>query len=163
LTNPRVLERSLRAYRIGDPDGAFPIFSGEGARQTPGRWNDFGQAMIYACEHYSTAMLEKLVRLGEMPPNQHFVEITIERGVSYEEINEAIVPGWYEENQAAARAFGSRWFAEGRSAFLVAPSVVAHMDMNVLINPVHPDARHIRAGRERPIWWDNRYSRRDPA
>ncbi len=146
----------MKAYRIGDKDGAHPIFSGEGSRTTPGRWNRLGQPMIYASEHYSTAMLEKLIRLGEMPPNQHFIEITIERGVSYEEFNEANIPGWYEQNQDKARAFGSRWFAERRSAILIAPSVVARMDTNVLINPDHPDFQHISASRERPIWWDKR-------
>ena len=39
--------------------------------------------MIYASQHYSTAMLEKLVRAsGELPPNQHFIEITIPNGVT---------------------------------------------------------------------------------
>ena len=152
----RALDRAMKTYRIGDKDGAYPIFSGEGSRTTPGRWNDIGQSMLYTSEHYSTAMLEKLVRLGEMPSNQHFIEITIERGVSYEEVNEANVPGWYEQNQANARAFGARWFSEGRSAILIAPSVVARMDNNVLINPNHADFRHIGASRERPIWWDKR-------
>jgi RES domain-containing protein len=146
----------MKAYRIGDMDGAFPIFSGEGSRDTPGRWNDVGQPLIYSSEHYSTAMLEKLVRLGEMPPHQHFIEITIERGVSYEEVNEAAIPLWYEQNQASARAFGSRWFAEARSAILIVPSVVARMDKNVLINPGHKDLAHITASRERPVWWDER-------
>ena len=152
----RLLDGSMKAYRIGDKDGAYPIFSGEGSRDTPGRWNDLGQAMIYTSEHYSTAMLEKLVRLGEMPPNQHFVEITIERGVSYEEVNVDVLPNWHGENQAQARAFGSRWFTEGRSAILIVPSVVAPVDKNVLINPNHEHFRHISASRERPIWWDAR-------
>jgi RES domain-containing protein len=146
----------MKAYRIGDKDGAYPIFSGEGSRETPGRWNELGQPMIYAAEHYSTAMLEKLVRLGEMPPNQHFIVITIERGVSYEEVSEASVPRWFEQNQAEARAFGARWFAELRSAILIVPSVVARMDNNVLINPGHADFKHVSASRERPIWWDQR-------
>lgn len=146
----------MKVYRIGDKDGALPIFSGEGSRDTPGRWNDLGQPMIYTSEHYSTALLEKLVRLGEMPPNQHFVEITIERGVSYEEVNVELLPNWHEENQAQARAFGSRWFTERRSAILIAPSVVARMDKNVLINPDHQHFRLISASRERPIWWDAR-------
>jgi len=154
--NHRVLDRSLKAYRIGDPSGDFPIFSGEGSKESPGRWNDRGQGMIYAAEHYSTAMLEKLVRTSELPPNQHFIEITIERGVSYEQVNIAHVPNWFAENEAEARAFGSRWFNEGRSAILMAPSVVARMDMNVMINPNHADFAHIRAGREVPIWWDAR-------
>jgi len=112
--------------------------------------------MLYASEHYSTAMLEKLVRLGEMPPRQHFIEIEIDAGLSYEEFNEALVPGWHEPNMAAARAFGARWYAEARSVVLFAPSVVARVDRNVLINPGHPEFAKLRASRERPIWWDER-------
>jgi len=70
----------LRAFRIGDANSAYDIFSGEGSRVYPGRWNKKGQAMIYTSERYSTAMLEKLVRLGEMPPNQRYVEIEIPAG-----------------------------------------------------------------------------------
>lgn len=153
---PRTLAQSMRVYRIGDAQGAFAIWSGEGSRDTPGRWNDHGQPMIYTSEHYSTAMLEKLVRTGELPPHQHFLEVTIERGVSYEHVNVAHLPHWFSENQSEARAFGSRWFNEGRSAILIAPSVVARMDMNVMINPNHGDFAHIRPGLEMPVWWDKR-------
>lgn len=68
------LRKPLGAFRIGDARGAYEIFSGEGSRHNPGRWHKTGQPMIYASEHYSTAMLEKLVRLGEMPPNHPTVE-----------------------------------------------------------------------------------------
>ena len=72
------LDRVLTAFRIGDPDGAYPIFDATGSRLAPGRWNTAASPMIYASQHYSTAMLEKLVRSsGELPPNQHFIEITI--------------------------------------------------------------------------------------
>ena len=51
------LDRGLVAYRIGDPEGAYPIFDAAGSKLYPGRWNTPASPMIYACEHYSTAML----------------------------------------------------------------------------------------------------------
>ena len=49
--------------------------------------------MLYASESYSTAMLEKLAHWnGALPPNQHFIEITILRGASYEVAAADIVP-----------------------------------------------------------------------
>ena len=72
--NSRHLRESLRAYRMGDPAGEHPVFSGEGARVYRGRWNERGQAVIYASEHYSTALLEVLARTGEMPRNQHWTK-----------------------------------------------------------------------------------------
>ncbi len=40
-------------------------------------------------------MLEKLVHGSRsLPPNQHFIEITIPNGVSYEVVTPATLPGW---------------------------------------------------------------------
>lgn len=146
----------LRAFRIGDANSAYDIFSGEGSRVYPGRWNKKGQAMIYTSERYSTAMLEKLVRLGEMPPNQRYVEIEIPAGTRYEVVTKDSLPGWQEQSCAVSRDFGARWFQESRSAILIVPSVVARMERNILINPGHPDTKRISAGEETPIWWDER-------
>lgn len=153
---PRTLRQSLTCYRIGDPNGEWPIFSGEGARTVQGRWHRLGQNPIYASEHYSTAMLELLARVSVMPPNQHFVTITVERGASYEVVTDALVPGWHEVSQNKARRFGAQWFAERRSLILFVPSVVARVDSNILINPDHAEFGLVRAGRETPVWWDKR-------
>jgi RES domain-containing protein len=155
----RVLDEPLTCFRIGEPDGEFPIFSGEGARRYPGRWNVAGQGMIYASLCYSTSLLEKLVRTTIMPPDQHYVSINIPAGISYEEFNEAKVPGWDADNSLAAKSFGSIWYDSGRSAILIVPSVVARLDRNVLINSDHPEFRRIKASREAPIWWDGRLFR----
>ena len=153
----RTLAAALTVYRIGDPKGAFPIFSGEGARRVAGRWHRRGQPVIYAFEHYSTAMLERLVHYsGAMPAGQHFIAITIPVGVTYEVATEHSVPGWERNDKRAARAFGAQWIDERRSAILLVPNVVARMESNVLINPAHPQAAQITPGLEHPIWWDSR-------
>lgn len=153
----QTLDRGLTAFRIGDPDGAYPIFDATGSRISPGRWNTPDTPVIHASEHYSTAMLEVLVNAaGVMPPDQHFIEIMIDAGVSYEVFSAAHHPGWDRADKQVARAFGSAWVSEGRSALLFVPSVVARMERNILINPAHPDFRHIRAGLHQPLWWDER-------
>ena len=146
----------MQAYRIGDRKGAYAVYSGEGSRENEGRWHSRGQNVIYASKYYSTAVLEKLVRTGEMPPNQYFVEIIILPGVSYEVVTKDSVPDWCNKDQVAARKFGSTWFRECRSAILIVPSVVARVDQNVLINPHHDDYSQIKAGLETPVWWDSR-------
>ena len=47
----QVLDRTLTAYRIGDPHGAYRIFDAEGSRLFPGRWNTPASPMIYAREY----------------------------------------------------------------------------------------------------------------
>lgn len=154
---PQRLDRTLTAYRIGDPEGRFAIFDAGGSGLFPGRWNTRLTPMIYACEHYATAMLEKLARgAGDLPVNQHYIEITVDAGVSYEVFSPAHHPGWDEPTAGVSRAFGEAWRREGRSAILMVPSYVARVERNVLINPDHVDFARIRASLAQPVWWDER-------
>lgn len=154
---PQILDRTLTAYRIGDPDGAYPIYDASGSRLYPGRWNTAAAPMIYASEHYSTAMLEKLVHGGgRLPPRQHFIEIVIDAGVSYEMFSAAHHPDWAAPEALAAKVYGQAWVMQARSAILIVPSLVARMERNILINPRHPDAVRIRPSLHQPVWWDER-------
>ena len=155
-----MLPAPLTGYRIGDPAGEHPVFSAEGASRIGGRWHEAGDRVVYASEHYSTAMLEKLVHWnGELPPNQHFVEITLPNGLSYEVVTPDLIPGWHLPSADAARGFGHAWYAGRRSALLVVPSVVARIERNFVINAEHPEFSRITAGLETPIWWDDRLFR----
>jgi len=154
---PQVLDRVLKGYRIGDPDGAYPIFDATGSKLFPGRWNTAACPMIYTSEHYSTAMLEKLVHgSGQLPPNQHFVEITIPNGVPYEILDVARLPDWASAAATSSKDYGDRWQASRRSLLLIVPSVVARVEKNFLINPHHPAFREIETSLHQPVWWDDR-------
>jgi RES domain-containing protein len=153
----RTLQEPMRVFRIGDPRGKHPIYSGEGAAVTEGRWHGKGQEVIYASANYSTAMLEKLAHYnGVLPPGQHFIEIEIPAGTSYEVVTKDTLPGWDLPDSPQARAYGSNWLHENRSAILIVPSFVAREEQNVLINPRHPQAARIRPSLEKPVWWDER-------
>jgi RES domain-containing protein len=66
------------------------------------------------------------------------------------------LPGWEHRDGRVARAFGSRWIDEARSAILIVPSVVARMERNVLINPARACATRVVSGLEVPVTWDAR-------
>ena len=133
------------------------MWSPEGARRTSGRWHEAGDAVIYAAEHYSTALLEKLAHWnGILPPNQHFIEVTIPAGTSYEVVTADILPDWFTTSGIAARRFGHQWYEEKRSAILLVPSVVARVERHVVINSRHADFNRLTAGLETPVWWDRR-------
>ncbi|MEQ8964522.1 MAG: RES domain-containing protein [Azospirillaceae bacterium] len=160
MTRPRTLREHRTCYRIGDPEGAFPVFSAEGARQVEGRWHERGDAVIYAAEHYSLAMLEKLAHWnGVLPPNQHFVEITLPAGLSYEVVTGDLLPGWHAPSGDVARAFGHEWYVSGRSAALFVPSVVARLERAILLNTRHPEFPGVTVGLETPVVWDDRLFR----
>lgn len=150
-------DRTLTCFRIGDPGGRFPIFDAEGARLYPGRWNKPTSPIIYASEHYSTAMLEKLVHANSLlPPNQHYIRITIPAGIEYEVFQPAALPGWDGADESLCKNYGDTWCRERRSAALLVPSIVARIEHNVLLNPLHPDFAKIDYDLPQPVWWDER-------
>lgn len=53
--------------------------------------------------------------------------------------------------------------AAGGSAILIVPSLVAPIESHILINPEHPETRAITHGLHRPVWWDERLYRSNPA
>jgi RES domain-containing protein len=151
----------MRVYRIGDPQGLYPIFSGDGAAKVEGRWHERGQDVIYASAYYSTSLLEKLAHWnGHLPKNQHYIEIEIPVGTSYEVVTKDTLPGWVDASKA--RLFGSKWFNDRRTAILIVPSYVARIENNVLIHPHHPDFKGISCGLETPVPWDARLFSRSP-
>jgi len=157
MTRERRLEDPISAYRIGDPNGEYKIWDAGGSRLTSGRWHEAGANVIYASVNYSTAMLEKLVHYsGELPPNQHFIEITIPAGVTYEVVNPDLIEGWSRPDGEPARKFGRQWFLEKRSVTLLVPSVVARMERNIIFNTLHDEFDRIKTGLETPVWWDER-------
>jgi RES domain-containing protein len=153
----QILDRTLISFRIGDPAGPHPIFDATGSSVAPGRWNTPGSPLIYSSEHYSTALLEKLVRgSGRLPPNQHYVQVTIARGLSYEVFSPPGLPGWDSLPPTVSRQFGEQWFDQKRSLVLIAPSVVARLDNNIMINPAHAEFRLVDTSLHQPVFWDRR-------
>jgi len=100
-------------------------------------------------------MLEKLANgNGVLPPNQHWIEITIPPGVTYEVFSTAHHPGWDAKDCLVSKAYGEAWQRSQRSLLLIVPSVVARMEHNFLINGAHVEAPQITKTLHRPIWWD---------
>ena len=117
----------------------FADLSGEGARLYGGRWTSPGHAVIYTSSSRSLALLEVLVHLGivtELLPEDYVaMEIEIPDRVS----RTRVARGYDQPRRA-----GDRWLARQVHAVLAVPSVVVPGEWNYLINPLHPDAAHIR-------------------
>jgi RES domain-containing protein len=137
----------------------YPIYDGSGAALEGARWNSPGRLLIYASEHYATAILEKLVHAGrtQLPGAHHAAAIDIPEDLMVERFDPASVPGWDAEESAIARAFGDEWHAAQRTAVLVVPSIPGQpVERNFVINPAHPDAARIRVGPSFDVTWDGR-------
>jgi RES domain-containing protein len=137
----------------------YPVFDGSGAALEGARWNSPGRVLIYASEHYATAILEKLVHAGrtQLPGAHHAAEIRIPDDLRIEVFDPDAVSGWDAEDSASARAFGDAWHTAGRTAVLVVPSLPGQpIERNFVINPSHPEARRIEVMPSFNVVWDGR-------
>lgn len=147
----------MQIYRIADE--RHPIWDGTGAALIGGRWNSPGKPVIYGSLSYSCAMLEILAHanIGRIPETHQYVIAEIPKGVSVKILEESTLPqDWDSENSASARAVGDQWLSEARSAVLIIPSVIAKLDRNALINPLHPDAKKLIVSDPQKVIWDKR-------
>ena len=143
----------MEAYRIGS--GRYPIFDGAGAAASDvARWNSRGREVIYAAEHYSTALLEKAAQFNSvrLPRSLRFIHITIPDTVTVEEVRVQDVMGWDADHRRASQRFGDEWFDERRSLILLVPSLAAPgLERNVLINQRHPQFKRLKSSGPQPI------------
>ena len=143
----------MKAYRIGS--GRFPIFDGTGAAASDvARWNSRGRYIIYAAEHYATALLEKGAQFGSvrLPRTLRFIRITIPETATVEEVRVQDLAGWDADDRRASQRFGNEWYDGRRSLILLVPSLAApRLERNVLINQRHPQFRRLRSTDPKPI------------
>jgi RES domain-containing protein len=150
-----ILDRTIKAYRIGIHNNRYPIFDGTGAKLYPGRWNK-NYPVIYSSSNYSLAMLEKLVHsnTGDIPESQQWIEIVIPVGTTYETVTTYSLPNWKESS--VSKSFGDNWIESKRSCILLVPSIIAPVENNILINEFHPQFSTIEKSLNQPVVWDRR-------
>jgi len=141
----------ITAWRIAadTPDYEAHDLSGKGAEKTGGRWNRKGTAMVYTSPSRALACLETIVHLGSgdpLPLNRYLIATTIPVGLW--NVRAVFDPaphvGW--DAQPAGKVsldWGSSWAAGGTTVVAEVPSVIVPEELNVLLNPNHPDARSV--------------------
>lgn len=147
----------MQIFRIGD--SRHPLWDGTGAALVGGRWNSPGLPAIYGSLSYACSMLEILVHanIGRVPTTHCYVVADVPAKVPAERHDAQTLPrGWDGDDPSIARRFGDRWLAEGKTAVLVVPSVVARLEWNAVVNPRHPAASHLVVSNSQPVIWDQR-------
>lgn len=125
--------------------------SGAGAAKHPGRWNDFGQPVLYAAPTIALAVLEIAAHLDDsgLPLNRFLVEISVPDDLWTS--REILDVGKLNASWAAIPAgrvsvqAGSTWINSGRTALLMAPSVIVPEEAAVVINCSHPHSALLTA------------------
>lgn len=151
-------------WRIGVSAPAYSAddLSGEGAKKTGGRWNKKGTSVVYASESIALACLETLVHINfdDLPLNRYLVQIDIPTEVwaaAKKVTPKTAGTGWDALPAGMVSInYGDAWCCSNASAVLLVPSVVISHEFNVLINPLHQDARLIRAKKVEAFHYDSR-------
>lgn len=122
--------------------------SGTGAKRFGGRWNPKGLAVLYTSKHRSLAILELLVNanMQALPDDLSLLELNIpDQPESSAEISVRDLPKNWRSSPAPFNLaeIGGDWISSGSSLTLTVPSAVVPEEQNILINPNHPEAKHL--------------------
>ena len=146
-------------------DTYIEAVSGGGAAKNPGRWNEPGQAVLYAAPTIAIAVLETFAHIddGGLPLNRFLVSLDVPPAVWRKRTEldpDAPAPTWSAIPAAATSAgIGSDWLKSLRSAILMVPSVIVPEEQAALINPAHPDAGKVKAKVVRPFEYNRLFRR----
>jgi len=153
----------ITVWRIATdtPDYEAHDLSGKGAEKTGGRWNRKRTAMVYASVTRALACLETVVHLGSgdpLPLNRYLVAVTIPIGLwDVRAVFDPATVGWDAEPAGKVSLdWGSSWAAGRTSVVAEVPSVIVPEELNILINPNHPDMHHVVSNKVRKWTYDAR-------
>lgn len=141
-------------YRADDMSGA-------GAAKIGSRWNLAGTPVVYSASSIALAALELYMHLGAISKlrNYYLVRIAVPVDIwsARKSVDTFFIPTWGAVPPGrSSMSFGTTWVHGGSSLLLEVPSVVVPEELNVLINPKHPDAASIAVSVERPFQFDPR-------
>lgn len=149
----------ITAWRIVQARHLPKAFSGEGARDFPGRWNERGTPVVYTASSLALAAMEMLVHLGHSDLLGLYMSVPIQFDASIcRQLAPSDLPtNWADEPApSSTRAVGTQWVQEGKSAVLAVPSAVIHVETVFLLNPGHRDFARIVMGDAEEFHFDPR-------
>jgi RES domain-containing protein len=144
----------VRLWRLINPRHA-PGLDGEGSRRFGGRWNTPGRPIVYTSDAPALAALELFVNLeadqrtlSGLPPLS-LVAIQVEDDLIAHPFE---LPTEYADQQR----WGDAWLAQGAELAVAVPSKVIRWEVNVLLNPRHPDMARVKVISIDPFQYDSR-------
>lgn len=147
------------AWRLTKTKFASDPLNADGARLYGGRWNSQGTSVVYFAESISLAILEVLVHLNAAKLLEAYSLIRIEFDERFlGEVNVEGLPTTWADFPAApeTQAIGDRWVRSAESLILRVPSAVVPLERLLVVNPHHPDRRHLSIVSSAPFRFDPR-------
>lgn len=135
---------------------------GVGASLRGGRWNSKVLLAVYLSLDPATTVLETLTTYSRATaPGHGYKLLKIEYTGSRIVSDIGTLPrGWDRRDSAvSARRFGKTFLREAKAGALLVPSVYLKVATNVVLNPLHPDARKTKFISSDPFDFDPRWPR----
>lgn len=147
------------AYRISKMAYVRDL-TGIGSKLYGGRWSPPGIPIIHTSESRALAALEFYVHLGNRPPlaDTSIASIEINDGASARKIAIEDLPSDWKEYPAPIVLYniGVNWVKSGDCLLMLVPSVQIPQEYNILINPAHPEMKHIKIVKVEKFIYDQR-------
>jgi RES domain-containing protein len=116
--------------------------------------------VVYCASSLSLAILELLVHVdvADIPNDLVAVEVEIPDYLPMRRLDVAgLPPNWRKESgRSNLQALGGVWAKDGVEVGLVVPSAVVPGEINILLNPSHPDVAKVRIVATDPFSLDPR-------
>jgi RES domain-containing protein len=141
------------------PPAAILSTLGFGSTLGNSRWHAKGvHQVVYAASNRALCQLEKRVHCnGANPKNQALMQLDIPDDIPLLAASDLGLSADWQTNEAATQALGLSWLASLSSLGLWVPSTIEPSELNLLINPAHPDYPKIVLKLERyPFRFDPR-------
>jgi RES domain-containing protein len=119
---------------------------GAGGLRAPGRWHERGLPIVYLAESPAGALLEACAHTSanDVPPEYTLLTIEVGDTVQVESVDLGLLPADWTQREDLTQEIGSAWLRSGRSSLLRVPSAIVPATFNVLLNPLHAQAAHVR-------------------
>lgn len=131
----------MRLWRVS----TYPRVDGYGGLVSSGRWHTVGHPVTYATLAPATALLEWAVHfeaaIDDVPRKVPYVFFETPDDVVFRRVRD-LPPNW-KGNLEVTQAIGNQWLEGQQSAFLWVPCALVPETENVIINPLHSDARDL--------------------
>jgi len=138
----------VTSWRVVKRRFASEAFDGEGARNSGGRWNSAGHAVVYTSATTSLGLLENLVHTkARLRPFYFAVPVTFDTGL-IETVEPGRLPADWRSLPAPIelQLMGNEWVDSMRSCIFEVPSVIVPHEPNFILNPNHPDFDSLEIG-----------------
>jgi RES domain-containing protein len=116
--------------------------SGIGGLRALGRWHHIGHPIIYLGTSPASALLEVCVHTtaNNVPPNYTLIKVSVPEGLRILTIEDTQLPGDWQDSQNITRDLGTQWLRSNASPLLAVPGAIVPETINILLNPLHPEA-----------------------